>query len=119
VTFERTLTSDDLLAYLRDRLPVASVPRVVVLDNAGIHTSKVLKAARPGLAKLGIYLSYLPAYSPELNRIEAVFKQIKHHEMPVRSYTSKAELRKAVEDGFDTYRRRLQPKGDNQPRLAA
>jgi transposase len=119
VPFERTLTSDDLLVYLRDRLPVASVPRVVVLDNAGIHTSKVFKAARPGLAKLGIYLYYLPAYSPELNRIEPVFKQVKHHEMPVRSYTSKAELRKAVEDGFDTYRRRLQPKGDNQPRLAA
>jgi len=119
VPFERTLTSDDLLAYLRDRLPVARVPRVVVLDNAGIHTSKVLKAARPGLAKLGIFLYYLPAYSPELNRIEPVFKQIKHHEMPVRSYTSKAELRKAVEDGFDTYRRRLQPKGNNHPRLAA
>jgi len=92
---------------------------VVVLDNAGIHTSKVLKAARPGLAKRGIYLYYLPAYSPELNRIEPVFKQVKHHEMPVRSYTSKAELRKAVEDGFDAYRSRLQPKGDNQPRLAA
>ncbi len=92
---------------------------MVVLDNAGIHTSKVLKAARPGLAKLGISLYDLPAYSPELNRIEPVFKQVKHHEMPMRSYTSKAELRKAVEDGFDTYRRRLQPKVDNQPRLAA
>ena len=119
VPFERTLTSDDLLSYLQDRLPVASVPRVVVLDNAGIHTSKVLKAARPGLAKQGIYLYYLPAYSPQLNRIEAVFKQVKYHEMPVRSYTSKAELRKAVEDGFNSYRRRLQPKGDSQPRLAA
>ena len=52
--FERTLTSDDLLAYLRDRLPSADVPRVVVLDNAGIHTSKAVKAARPNLAKLGI-----------------------------------------------------------------
>lgn len=119
VPFERTLTSDDLLVYLRDRLPVASVPRVVVLDNAGIHTSKVLKAARPGLAKQGIFLYYLPAYSPELNRIEPVFKQVKHHDIPTRSYTSKAELRKAVEDGFDTYRRRLTDKGDNEPRLAA
>lgn len=119
VPFERTLTSDDLLAYLRERLPVAGVPRVVVLDNAGMHTSKVVKAARSGLAKQGIYLYYLPAYSPELNRIEAVFKQVKHHEMPVRSYTSKADLRKAVEDAFDSYRRRLQPKGDKQPRLAA
>src|SRR5262245_28234529 len=32
--FERTLTADDLLAYLQDRLPTADVPRVVVLDNA-------------------------------------------------------------------------------------
>ena len=119
VPFERTLTSDDLLAYLRERLPAASVPRVVVLDNAGIHTSKVVKAARLGLAKQGIYLYYLPAYSPELNRIEPVFKQVKHHEMPVRSYTSRAELRQAVEDGFDAYRRRLQTKSKSQPRLAA
>jgi transposase len=119
VPFERTLTSDDLLAYLRERLPAADVPRVVVLDNAGIHTSKAVKAARPALARLGIYLYYLPAYSPELNRIEPVFKQIKHHEMPVRSYTSKADLRAAVEAGFDAYRHRLQAKGDNQRRPAA
>lgn len=119
VPFERTLSSADLLAYLQDRLPMARVPRVVVLDNAGIHTSKVVKAARAGLMRQGIYLYYLPAYSPELNRIESVFKQVKHHEMPVRSYTSKAELRQAVENGFDTYRRRLQPKSNNQPRLAA
>ena len=119
VPFERTLTSDDLLAYLRDRLPAAGVPRVVVLDNAGIHTSKVVKAARPALAKLGVYLYYLPAYSPELNRIEPVFKQVKHHDMPTRSFTTRADLRKAVEDGFETDRRRLQAKCDNETRLAA
>jgi transposase len=119
VPFERTLTSDDLLAYLRDRLPPADVPRVVVLDNAGIHTSKAVKAARPGLARSGIYLYYLPAYSPELNRIEPVFRQVKHHDIPIRSHTSKADLRKAVEDGFETYRRRLQAKCDNELRLAA
>lgn len=116
--FERTLTSDDLITYLKD-LPGADVPRVVVLDNAGIHTSKVMKAARPGLAKLGIYLYYLPPYSPELNRIEAVFKQVKHHEMPTRSFTTKADLRKAVEDGFETYRQRLRTKGNMGLRLTA
>jgi transposase len=116
--FERTLTSDDLIAYLKD-WPRADVPRVVVLDNAGIHTSKVVRAARPGLVKLGIDLYYLPPYSPELNRIEPVFKQVKHHEMPTRSFTSKAELRKAVGDGFETYRRRLREKSNKEPRLAA
>ncbi len=119
VPFERALTSDDLLAYLRNRLPTADVPRVMVLDDAGIHTGRVVKAARPGLAKLGIYLYYLPPYSPELNRIEPVFKQVKHHEMPTRSFTTRAALRKAVEDDFETYRRRLQANGDNELRLAA
>jgi transposase len=118
VPFERTLTSDDLLAYLRS-LPPATVPRVVVLDNASLHVSRVTKAARPGLAKVGIFLYYLPPYSPELNRIEAVFKQVKHHEMPTRSHTSKAELRVSVEQGFDSYRRKLQTKGEGQFRLVA
>ncbi len=118
VPFERTLTADDLVQYLRN-LPAATVPRVVVLDNAGIHTSKVMKAARPELAKQGVYLYYLPAYSPELNRIEPVFKQVKHHEMPVRSFTTKAELKQAVEDGFERYRHRLRSKCYKEPRLAA
>ena len=116
--FERALTSDDLIAYLKG-LPAAAVPRVVVLDNAGIHTRKVMKAARPDLAKLGIFLYYLPAYSPELNRIEPVFKQVKHHDMPTRSFTTRADLRKAVEEGFDAYRRRLLTNCDKPLRLAA
>jgi len=116
--FERTLTSDDLIAYLK-ALPAADVPRVVVLDNASLHISKATKAARPGLARRGIYLYYLPPYSPELNEIEAVFKQVKHHEIPRRSYTSKTELREAVEQGFHSYRVKLRPKPCHQLRPAA
>ena len=92
--FERTITSDDLLAYLRG-LPAADVPRVVVLDNAGLHTSKVVKAARRALAKGGVYLYYLPPYSPELNDIERLFRVIKHHELPERTWTA-AQLAEAL-----------------------
>jgi putative transposase len=96
--FERTLASDDLIAYPKE-LPRAEALRVVVLDNAGIHMSKGMKAARPGRARLGIHLYDLPAYSPELNRIEPVFKPVKHHEMPTRSFTSKADLRATSKTG--------------------
>jgi transposase len=116
--FERTLTGEDLLAYLRS-LPAAGVPRVVVLDNAGLHVSKLVKAQRRALARDGIYLYYLPAYSPELNAIEPVFKQVKHHEISRRSHTSKAELRASVERGFDSYRRKLHPKCSQRLRPAA
>lgn len=118
LSFERTLTSDDLLAYLK-ALPAAREPRVVVLDNGSLHVSKVVKAQRKELARLGIYLYYLPPYSPELNEIEAVFKQVKHHEMPQRSHTSKAELRESVQQGFASYRAHLRPKRDKQLRPAA
>ena len=114
----RTWTSEDLIAFLKE-LPWSRLPRVVVLDNAGLHTSKVVKAARPALAKLGIYLYYLPAYSPELNAIEPVFRQVKYHEMPQRSFTSKSDLRMGVESGFERYSRKLPKKRLTQPRPAA
>ena len=115
---ERTLTSDDVLAYLRD-LPAAVVPRVVVLDNAGIHTSKQVKAERKALFRQGIYLYFLPPYSPELNEIEPVFKQVKHHDIPIRSHTSKAELRASVEGGFATRAQYLRQRSNKAPRRAA
>lgn len=71
------------------------------------------------MARLGIYLYYLPAYSPELNRIEPVFKQVKHHEIPRRSHKSKAELRASVEGGFESYGRKLDPKSEEKLRPAA
>lgn len=116
--FERTLKSDDLIAYLGS-LPGAAVPRVVVLDNASLHISKVVKAERRALARRGVYLYSLPAYSPEWNRIEPVFRQVKHQEIPVRSYTSKPALREAVEHGFDSYGKKLGPKSGKQLRPAA
>ncbi len=75
-TAERTWDSYDLLGFL-GALPRAGVPRVVVLDNASLHTSHVIRRARRGLATEGIYLYILPPYSPELNEIEPVFPQVK------------------------------------------
>ena len=92
---------------------------VLVLDNASMHTSKAFKSQRAALAKSGIYLYYLAPYSPEFNEIEAVFKQVKHHEISRRSHASKAELRETVEQGFSSYRAKLRPKGRKELRPAA
>jgi transposase len=80
--------------------------------------SRFVEAAQAA-ARQGFYLYYLPAYSPELNEIETVFKQVKHHEIPQRSHTSKEELGASVERGFDSHARKLRPKSDNQLRPAA
>jgi putative transposase len=117
-TAERTWGSYDLLGFLK-ALPWSKVPRVVVLDNAGIHTSKVIRQARQRLAASGIYLYFLPPYSPELNQLEPVFRQVKHQEIPQRSFTTRAELREAVVLGFNNYGRKLRPKCPKELRPAA
>lgn len=117
-TAERTWDSYDLLGFLK-ALPWSSRPRVVVLDNASFHTSAVIRQARQELAASGIYLYYLPPYSPELNLIESVFRQVKHQEIPQRSFPTRRELRNAVETGFSNYGEHLPSKTPKRLRPAA
>jgi transposase len=107
-----------LVAFLLE-LPASGVPRVVVLDNAGLHTSKVVRGARPGLAKLGIYRYYLPPYGPEPNRVEAVFRPVKYQRVPTRSYAELGSLRVAVEKAMRDSRDSLTEKRKKKLRPCA
>jgi putative transposase len=98
--FRRTLKADDLLTFVRALPRDAGKPLVVVLDNASIHKNKVVKAALPELWRAGLYLYYLPPYSPDLNRIERLFRVIKHQGMPQRTYRTYDELEQAIDTAF-------------------
>ena len=115
---ERTWDSYDLLGSL-GALPWSKAPRVVVLDNASVHTSTMIRRARQELSESGVYLYYLPAHSPELNLIEPVFRQVKHQEIPQRSFPTRGELRNAVETGFSNYGENLESKSPKRLRPAA
>ena len=65
-------------------------PITFILDNASFHTSAAVKQAGQEFERLGITLKFLPAYSPELNRIEKLWHTLKHHWMEVKCRTSKA-----------------------------
>jgi len=117
-TKPKAFVAEEVVQFLRD-LPPAPIPTVVVLDNAGIHRSKVVRAARAELWTRGIYLYYLPPYSPTLNAIEPVFRVIKHHDLPERRYPTVAALTAAVDTGFSNYRVRLHAKSHAQLRPAA
>ncbi|MCG3472223.1 IS630 family transposase [Xenorhabdus bovienii] len=51
----------------------------LVLDNARIHHGIEEKIRHRWLQEHNLLLLYLPAYSPELNLIEIVWKQAKYH----------------------------------------
>ncbi|MFM4849399.1 transposase [Aeromonas rivipollensis] len=54
-------------------------PTIVVLDNAKIHHGINEKTLHRWLVEHSLFLLYLPAYSPELNLIEIIWKQAKYH----------------------------------------
>jgi hypothetical protein len=78
-------------------------PLVVVLDNYSVHRSAAVKEAEADLARVGVRLFFLPPYSSELNRIEPLWRQVKYHDLPVRSYQTLEALQMAVETALNTH----------------
>ncbi|MHA2219757.1 MAG: IS630 family transposase [Candidatus Hodarchaeales archaeon] len=71
---------------------------VVILDNASIHTSDEFQESIPEWKKRGLFIKYLPPYSPELNLIETLWRFIKYYWLPFSAYTSFKDLVDEVEN---------------------
>lgn len=65
---------------------------VIVLDNAKVHQSKKLKAMQTIWAKRQLFIFYLPPYSPHLNIIERLWKEIKARWIQVKDYENEDQL---------------------------
>lgn len=78
-------------------------PLVVVLDNSSVHRSAAVTAAVPALADVGLRPFFLPPSGSELNRIEPLWRQVKYHDLPIRSYETPEALRTAVENAWQTH----------------
>jgi hypothetical protein len=72
-------------------------PVVLVLDNGPIHTSKATRAA---LAERAHWLTveWLPRYAPELNDIEAVWRDLKRHHLAHQTFAGPDDLDRAIHD---------------------
>ncbi len=99
---QRTVRQD-VIAFL-DRIATQphSVPRILVLDNAPLHKGAPMEEKRLQWEQQGLYLYYLPAYSPELNRIEILWKQAKHFWRKF-IYLAKDSLLKEVRSIMENY----------------
>ena len=84
-----------------------SKPCAVVLDNYAPHHGTQIKEQLSSLEAAGIWLFYLPPYSPELNLIEPMWRHVKHEDLPIRSYTIVDELKAAVDSALNTRARKL------------
>lgn len=65
---------------------------VVVLDNARIHKSKVVQERRAIWQERGLFLFYLPPYSPHLNIAEVLWRKLKYEWLQPQDYASADSL---------------------------
>ena len=65
---------------------------VVVLDNARIHTSGIIKERIRIWQSRGLYIFYLPRYSPHLNIVETLWRKLKYEWLTPIDYQSKEHL---------------------------
>lgn len=73
-------------------------PTWIILDNAAQHTANLFKAQLTDWEKRGLFIKYLPAYSPELNLIEILWRFIKYAWLPFSAYLNFATLKKSLEE---------------------
>lgn len=95
-----TVDSDStvtLLETIEKKYPLAS-EILIILDNAKYHYSKAVKEFLEKSKK--IRLIYLPAYSPELNLIERLWKFFKKKVLYNRYYENVQDFRKAAINFF-------------------
>jgi len=73
---------------------------VVVLDNARIHTGKQVAERIRYWQRRGLFIFYLPTYSPHLNLAETVWRKLKYEWLTPEDYKSKEHLQYAVKQAL-------------------
>ncbi len=90
--FPGTVTSEVPVAVMDAFAQQITGTNVVVIDNAPVHRSHDFQSRIGGWKEQGLHLYFLPPYSPELNLIEIVWRQIKQHWLSLAAYTSPKHL---------------------------
>jgi len=88
----KTTTKSINAEFIRTQLDEFSFairkPTVLVLDNARIHTARKIKERLKFWQKRGLYIFYLPPYSPQLNICERLWKELKARWIKPENYQS-------------------------------
>lgn len=100
------ITSETVLEMLEETAENAAtlpIPSVLVIDNASIHTAKIIQAKRPEWEEKKLFLYFLPTYSPELNLIEILWRKVKYEWLPFHAYESFDKLWASLEEIFSGF----------------
>lgn len=93
-----SVTSEDVIDAFEMLSHQIEKTTVVTVDRASVHTSHAFRAQLATWQKRGLYVYYLPAYCPQLNWIENLWRMVKYHWLPLDVYESFTKLREGVRE---------------------
>lgn len=91
-TSTANINSQFILDRLEDFSTGLEKLTVIVLDNARIHTSRIIKERLKIWQMRGLYIFYLPRYSPHLNIVEILWRKLKYEWLSPSDYQDKENL---------------------------
>lgn len=90
------MTSQMMVTCVNDFVSRLMKKTVLILDNASAHTSAYFKRHLADWRSKGLLIQYIPAYCPELNRIECLWKQLKYHWLEPANFLTASGLREVL-----------------------
>ena len=91
--FERSVNSDVVIACFDEFTKRLDKKTVVIIDNASMHTRHAFRDNIDRWEKQNFFIQNIPPYSPELNKIEILWRKIKYEWLEVSAYESFASLK--------------------------
>jgi len=95
--FECSVDADVVVACFDAFSLTLNKPTFVILDNAPVHHGQIFEDEIEKWEDRGLFLYYLPPYSPELNLIEILWKHIKYYWLPRTAYKGFTFLREELD----------------------
>jgi transposase len=95
-TTEGNIDAQFVMEYMEEFSFQISRKTFVVLDNARVHKAKVIQERIPYWQKRGLYIFFLPPYSPHLNIAETMWRKLKKEWLNPEDYLYRDNLFYAV-----------------------
>ena len=87
-TTRKRVTSEFIIEQLEQLSFSIKKITVLVMDNARVHTSKQMQERRQFWQQRGLFIFYLPPYSPHLNIAERLWRKLKYEWLQPSDYAS-------------------------------
>ena len=102
------ITGEWVVGQVEKLLDTITKPTVIVLDNAPAHRSRKVFERIPFWAARGLYVYFLPVYSPHLNIAETLWRKLKYEWLSAADYLDWENLKYQVRLGLSNVGRHIE-----------